>query len=125
LPWVSVIFTSALKEKRLEEILQSAKWIKEERFKRVKTWVFNNFLEQVVLKHPPTWTRKSHNPKIYYGSQVDVNPPKFILTTNNPEHFHFSYKRYLENKIRDNFGFFGTPIIIEYRGRGKTKELKA
>lgn len=125
LPWVSVIFTSALKEKRLEEILQSAKGIKEERFKRVKTWVFNNFLEQVVLKHPPTWTRKSHNPKIYYGSQVDVNPPKFILTTNNPEHFHFSYKRYLENKIRDNFGFFGTPIIIEYRGRGKTKELKA
>ncbi|MDR1988127.1 MAG: hypothetical protein LBQ24_05295 [Candidatus Peribacteria bacterium] len=40
---------------------------------------------------------------MYYGSQVDVNPPKFILTVNNPEQFHFSYKRYLENKIRDNF----------------------
>lgn len=118
LPWVSVIFTSAVKEKRLEEILKSAKEIKEERFKRVKTWVFNNFLEQAILKHSPTWTRKSHKPKIYYGSQVDVNPPKFILSVNNPEHFHFSYKRYLENKIRDNFGFFWTPIIIEYRGRG-------
>lgn len=124
LPWVSVIFTSALKEKRLEEILEAAKWIKEERFKRVKTWVFNNFLEQVILKHPPTGNRKSHSPKIYYGSQVDVNPPKFVLTVNNPDHFHFSYKRYLENKIRDNFGFFGTPIIIEYRGRGKTKDVR-
>ncbi|MDR3150469.1 MAG: hypothetical protein LBU14_02385 [Candidatus Peribacteria bacterium] len=103
LPWASVIFTSAVKEKRLEEILKTAKEIKEERFKRVKTGIFNNFLEQVVLKHPPTGTRKSHKPKIYYGSQVDVNPPKFLLSVNNAEHFHFSYKRYLENKIRDNF----------------------
>jgi GTP-binding protein len=54
LPWVSVIFTSAVKEKRLEEILESAVEIKEERFKRVKTGIFNNFLEQVILKHPPT-----------------------------------------------------------------------
>jgi len=124
LPWVSVVFTSAVKEKRLEEILENALNIKNERFKRVKTWVLNNFLEQVMLKHPPTWTRKSHNPKIYYWSQVDVNPPKFALTVNNPEHFHFSYKRYLENRIRDNFWFFGTPIVIEYKWRGKTKDVK-
>ena len=50
---------------------------------------------------------------------MDVNPPKFVLTVNNPNHFHFSYKRYLENKIRDNFGFHGSPIVIEYKGRGK------
>lgn len=124
LPWVSVVFTSAVKEKRLEEILENALNIKNERFKRVKTWVLNNFMEQVILKHPPTWTRKSHNPKIYYTSQVDVNPPKFALTVNNPEHFHFSYKRYLENRIRDNFWFFGTPIVIEYKWRGKTKDVK-
>lgn len=124
LPWASVVFTSAVKEKRLEEILDSAKNIKLERFKRVKTWVINNFLEQVVLKHPPTWTRKSHSPKIYYWSQVDVNPPKFALTVNNPEQFHFSYKRYLENRIRDNFWFFGTPIIIEYKWRWKNVWMK-
>ncbi|NVP17269.1 ribosome biogenesis GTPase Der [Candidatus Gracilibacteria bacterium] len=124
LPWASVVFTSAVSEKRLSEILENAKNIKLERFKRVKTGVINNFLEQVVLKHPPTGTRKSHNPKIYYGSQVDVNPPKFVLTVNNPEHFHFSYKRYLENRIRDNFGFFGTPIVIEYKGRGKTADKR-
>lgn len=121
LPWASVVFTSALDKKRIDEILENAMNIKTERFKRVKTSVINNFLEQVMLKHPPTWNKKSHNPKIYYGSQVDVNPPKFVFTVNNPDHFHFSYKRYLENRIRDNFGFFGTPIILEYRWRGKYK----
>ncbi len=124
LPWVSVIFTSALEKKRVEEILDTALLINEERKnKRVKTSIFNGFIEQAVLKHPPTWNRKAHKPKIYYGSQVDVNPPKFLLTVNNPEHFHFSYKRYLENKLRDNFWFHGTPIIIEFKWRGKTKDI--
>jgi len=125
LPWVSVIFTSALDKKRVEEILDTAILINEERKnKRVKTSIFNWFIEQAVIKHPPTWNRKAHKPKIYYWSQVDVNPPKFVLTVNNPEHFHFSYKRYLENKIRDNFWFSGTPIIIEFKWRWKTKDIK-
>lgn len=124
LPRVSVIFTSALEKKRVEEILDTAILINEERKnKRVKTSIFNGFIEQAVIKHPPTGNRKAHKPKIYYGSQVDVNPPKFVLTVNNPEHFHFSYKRYLENKIRDNFWFSGTPIIIEFKWRGKTKDI--
>lgn len=122
LPWVSVVFTSAVDKKRIDEILENAMNIKNERFKRVKTSVVNNFLEQVILKHPPTWNKKSHNPKIYYGSQVDVNPPKFVFTVNNPDHFHFSYKRYLENRIRDNFWFFGTPIVLEYKWRWKFKD---
>lgn len=123
LPWVPVVFSSAIDWKRVEEILENWVNIKLERFKRVKTWIFNNFIEQVVYKHPPTWTRKSHSPKIYYWSQVDVNPPKFSISVNNPEHFHFSYKRYLENKIRDNFWFYWTPIVIEFKGRGKTKDI--
>ncbi len=122
LPWVSVIFTSATDRKRVDEILEAAENIKIERFKRVKTWVFNNFMEQLIYKHPPTGNKKSHSPKIYYWAQVDVNPPKFRLTVNNPHHFHFSYKRYISNKIRDNFGFFWTPIVIEYKWRGKHKD---
>lgn len=121
LPWVSVIFTSATEKKRLDEILERAIEIKEERQKRVKTSIINEFIEQVTYKHAPSGNKKSHNPKIYFGSQVDVNPPKFIFSVNNPKHFHFSYKRYLENRIRDTFGFQGTPIIIELRGRGKNK----
>lgn len=119
LPWVSVIFTSALDKKRVNEILERAKEIKEERYKRVKTSILNNFLEQAIYKHPPTGNKKSHTPKIYYWTQADTNPPKFVFTVSNPDHFHFSYKRYLENRIRDNFWFEGTPIIIEYRWRGK------
>jgi GTP-binding protein len=66
LPWVSVIFSSALDKKRVNEILERAREIKLERFKRVKTGIFNNFLEQVIYKHPPTGNKKSHSPKIYY-----------------------------------------------------------
>ena len=122
LPWVSVVFTSATEKKRLEEILDRALEIDVERRKRVKTSIFNEFLEQVVYNHAPTGNKKSHSPKIYYGSQVDTNPPKFLVSVSNPNHFHFSYKRYLENKIRDNFWFFGTPMTIEFKGRGKHKD---
>lgn len=123
LPWVSVIFTSATEKKRLTNILDEALKIRDERSKRVKTSIFNEFLEQLVYKHPPTGNKKSHSPKIYYGSQVDANPPKFVVSVNNPNHFHFSYKRYMENKIRDNFGFSGTPLTIEFKGRGKHKDV--
>ena len=119
LPWVTVIFSSATEKKRVNEIIEQAIEIQRERYKRVKTSIFNEFLEQVIYKHPPTGNKKSHSPKIYYGTQADTNPPKFVLTVNNPNHFHFSYKRYLENRIRDNFWFEWTPITIEYRGRGK------
>ena len=123
IPWVSVIFTSATEKKRLTEVLERAIDIHTERQKRVKTSIFNEFLEQLTYKHAPTGNKKSHSPKIYYGSQVDTNPPKFIVSVNNPNHFHFSYKRYMENKIRDNFGFNGTPIMIEFKGRGKYKDV--
>ena len=123
LPWVTVIFTSATEKKRLTNILDEAVNIFVERKKRVKTAILNEFLEQAIYKHPPTGNKKSHSPKIYYGSQVDTNPPKFVISVNNPNHFHFSYKRYLENKIRDNFGFHGTPITIEFKGRGKYKDV--
>jgi len=120
IPWVSVIFTSVKDNKRLDEILKRSIEIKQERFKRVKTSILNNFLAQVVYKHTPTWNKKSHSPKIYYVTQAATNPPKFVFTVSNPDHFNFSYKRYLENRIRENFWFNWTPIILEYRWRWKT-----
>ena len=115
--FASHVFTSAIDGKRIDEILELAIAIKAERLKRVKTGVFNSFLEQVTYAHAPTGNKKSHKPKIYYGSQVDTNPPKFLISVNNEKHFHFSYARYLENRIREHFGFAGTPIIIELKGR--------
>lgn len=115
--YVTPVFTSAVDGKRVDAILDIAFKIRDERNKRVKTGVFNDFLSQITYQHAPTGNRKSHKPKIYYGSQVDVNPPKFMISVNNESHFHFSYKRYIENRIREFFGFSGTPIIVELKGR--------
>ena len=113
--YVTPIFTTATSGKRVDEVLNLAIAIQAERKKRVKTGVFNSFLEQIVYKHAPSGNKKSHKPKIFYGSQVDVNPPKFLISVNNEKHFHFSYPRYIENQIREHFGFAGTPIIIELK----------
>ncbi len=115
--YVEPVFTSTLTGYRIDEILDLAVVIRDERRKRVKTGVFNKFLEQIAYKHPPSGNRKSHKPKIFYGSQVGVEPPKFLISVNNEKHFHFSYPRYIDNQIREFFGFRGTPIIIELKGR--------
>ncbi len=115
--YAEMLFVSAAEGKRIDRILELSLAIKAERQKRVKTAVFNEFLEQSVLQHAPTGNRKSHKPKIYYGSQVDVDPPRFVISVNNAGHFHFSYVRYLENRIREFFGFAGTPVEIELKGR--------
>lgn len=117
LSYAPVVFSSAVEGKRIEQILDYAIAIKSERQKRIKTGVFNQFLKQITYEHVPTGSRKSHKPKVYYGSQVDINPPRFVISVNNADHFHFSYTRYIENKIREFFGFEGTPIEIELRSR--------
>ncbi len=117
LSYVPVVFTSAIDGKRIDLILDHAQKIKLERVKRVKTGIFNQFLQQISYDHAPTGNRKSHKPKMYYGSQVDINPPKFVVSVNNASHFHFSYLRYIENKIREFFGFEGTPIELELKSR--------
>jgi GTP-binding protein len=121
--YAPIVFSSATEWKRVDEIIENALHIKDERNKRVKTSILNEFLEQVIYKHAPTGNKKSHSPKIYYWTQADTNPPKFVLTVNNPNHFHFSYKRYLENRIRENFWFHGTPIVITYKWRWKHKDV--
>lgn len=117
LSYAPVVFTQAIEGKRIDLVLDHTLSIYAERQKRVKTGVFNKFLDQIVYDHAPTGNRKSHKPKIYYGSQVDVNPPRFVISVNNSDQFHFSYTRYIENKIREIFGFEGTPIDIELRSR--------
>jgi len=117
LSYAPVVFSSAIEGRRIDLVLEHAQKIFVERSKRVKTGVFNQFLAQITYDHAPTGNRKSHKPKIYYGSQVDVNPPKFMISVNNADHFHFSYTRYIENKIREFFGFEGTCIDIELRSR--------
>ncbi len=90
--------------------------------KRVSTGELNRFLESVVMQNPPGMHRKTKRIKIYYLTQVRAAPPTFMFFSNYPESLHFSYKRFLENRIREAFHFGGSPLKLIFRKRlGKTE----
>lgn len=108
------IFISAKTNQRMDQVLETVKVVANEHAKRVSTSALNDVIgEAVLLNQPPS--DKGKRLKIYYGSQTSVKPPKFTLFINDKDLTHFSYQRYIENKIRENFGFEGTPIHFEYR----------
>ena len=114
LSWAPVVFTSAVTKKNLHSIYEQIDMIREERRKRIPTAQLNVFMEQLVQEHKPTGKGNVH-PKIYYITQPEIEPPRFIVFINKKSSFHFSYVRYIENKVREKFGFTGSPIKIEYR----------
>lgn len=112
--YAPVIFVSAKTNQRMGKILETVEYVASEHAKRVSTSALNDVIgEAVMLNQPPS--DKGKRLKIYYGSQTGVKPPKFTLFINDKELTHFSYQRYIENKIRENFGFEGTPVQFEYR----------
>lgn len=113
---VPVIFISALTGERVDAVLPTALQVQEERLRRISTGKFNRLLQESMAKHPPP-TRSGKQLKIYYGSQVRTDPPTFLFHVNNPDLVHFSYERFLENQIREAYGFIGTPIRLSFRGR--------
>jgi len=124
LPWAPAIFFSAKTGKGIDMVLKTAKGVFEETKKRIPTSTLNLFLPEVFYGHlQPSQDLKRG--KLKFVSQVNTNPPKFLFFVNNKEAFHFSYYRYLENKIREKYGFYGTPIKIELRDeRDEKKEKK-
>lgn len=113
-PWAPVIFTSAITRKNLPHIFDQVERVRQEREKRIQTRALNTFTQKIIADHRPTGT-KSVRPKLFYITQTDVNPPTFVAFVNKKKYFHFSYIRYLENRLREKFGFNGTPILLEYR----------
>lgn len=116
LDYAPIVFVSALKNQRVNNLLPLIKQVNENAHLRVSTSVLNDVLIDAQTMNPTT-TFNGGRLKIYYANQVAVCPPTFVLFTNNPDYMHFSYKRYLENKLRDAFGFEGTPIHIICRKR--------
>ncbi len=114
LSWAPVIFTSAKTKKNLSKIFEQVEVIDKERKKRVSTAKLNHEVDKFLEKHKPTGTKKI-NPKLFYVTQVDVNPPHFVMFVNKKKYFHFSYLRYMENQLRESFGFNGTPIKLGFR----------
>ena len=112
--YAPILFVSALTNKRMNKILETVDFVASEHAKRISTSALNEVIgEAVMLNQPPS--DKGRRLKIYYGAQTDVKPPKITLFINDKELTHFSYQRYLENRIRENFGFEGTSIRFEYR----------
>ncbi len=114
--FVPILFTSAKTGKRIDQILPLALRVQEERLVRLPTAQVNRILQVAQDKHPPPSKAGKHL-KIYYGSQVRNEPPTFLFHVNNPKLAHFSYLRYLENQIRRQAPFLGTPIRIILRAR--------
>ncbi len=118
LSWAPVIFTSAVTKQNLIKTFDQIEAIAKERNKRIPTAKLNHFIEKAVENHKPTGTKRI-NPKLFYVTQASSNPPHFVFFINKKKYFHFSYLRYLENKMREQFGFTGTPIVLGFKEKEK------
>ena len=116
--YAPILFVSAVSNQRIGKILETVVEVSAEQNKKVTTSVLNQVIgEAIMLNQPPS--DKGRRLKIYYGTQNGVKPPTFNLFINDKELTHFSYTRYLENRLRENFGFEGTSIKIEYSQKKK------
>ncbi|HSS97566.1 MAG TPA: ribosome biogenesis GTPase Der [Terriglobales bacterium] len=115
LNYAPVVFISAAKNKGIDQVFNVLEQVAAERRKRVTTGEMNRFLEHVDFTRAAVPARQQV--KIYYMTQAGIAPPTFILFTNRKVKLHFSYERFLENQIRAEFGFVGTPIWIKNRAR--------
>ena len=116
--YAPIVFISALTGQRVNKLLNLLNVVNNNHNLRISTGVLNDILNQAVLMNQPP-SDKGRRARIYYGTQVSVRPPKFVIFVNNKELMHFSYVRYLENQIRDHFGFAGVPIQFELREKGE------
>ena len=116
LDYAPIVFLSALENKRVHTLFPAINQAFDAYHKRISTSVLNDVIQDAILTFPPS-NFNGGVIKIYYASQVGVEPPTFAIFVNEPKYLHFSYYRYLENQLRKNFDFFATPIKLEFRKR--------
>ena len=114
--YANIEFVSALTGARISGLLSLVEETMEQYQRRISTGLLNDLLTDAVMSNPPS--AKGTKVKVFYTTQVAVKPPRFVLFTSDPELLHFSWLRYLENRIREAFGFQGTPIVFKLRKRG-------
>ncbi len=118
-PYAPVMYTSAKLGWGVAKIMPQVRRIYRERLKRLSTAALNSFVQQAVADH--SLPRKGNRQlKVLYATQAEVNPPTFVFFVNYPQLMHFSYQRYLENRLRQSFGFEGTPIRFVFKKRVET-----
>ena len=117
MPYAPILFISAKTGQRLPKLFEFINYVNEQAARRISTGMLNDVLSEAITRVPPP-TDRGRRLKIYYMTQVDVRPPSFVIFCNEAELFHFSYQRYLENQLREVFGFNGTPIRFIIRQKG-------
>jgi GTP-binding protein len=117
-PWARVVFASAKTGKGVQRVLDAVQAAYAAYTRRVTTGALNRWFEGIVERHPPSLFR-GHPIKLYFIQQPQSKPPTFILSVNYPEGVHFSYRRYLQNQLRDEFDLWGTPVRIVAKARGQ------
>ena len=116
MPYADILFISAVTGQRLQNLFTEIDKVRQSQTLRVQTGVLNEIMaEACALKQPPS--DKGKRLRLYYITQVSIEPPTFVIFVNDRELFHFSYQRYIENRIRDAFSFTGTPIKLIIRER--------
>ena len=114
--YVPILFISAKTGQRADQVLPMALKVQEERLARIPTSDLNEAIHDAQDKHHAT-SKSGRTLQMYYATQVRSDPPTFLIYVNDPELAHFSYKRYLENQLRERFGFIGTPIRFVFKAR--------
>lgn len=118
LSYVPIVFLSAKTKKRIHTLMPEIDKVYENSKREIKTSVLNDVIRDAfLLNQPPSY--KGKRLKIYFVNQSGIMPPKFTFSVNNKGLVHFSYERYLDNKLRENFDFEGTPITIQFKNRGE------
>ncbi|MBN1260304.1 MAG: ribosome biogenesis GTPase Der [Anaerolineae bacterium] len=120
MPFIPVLFISALTGQRVHRVIPTALDVAEARYHRIQTGPLNDCVRQAFAEHAPP-SKQGRKLKLYYVTQAGVAPPTFVFFVNDPELVHFSYKRYLENRIREVFAFPGTPIRVIFRGHERDR----
>lgn len=115
-PWARIVNISALTGAGFRALFKAIDDAHHEFCKRVSTSQLNKLFEDIVEQHPPP-LRKGRPVKLYYATQASVRPPTFVVQCSYPEALHFSYQRYVQNRIRETFGFEGTPVRVLFRKR--------
>ncbi|MDQ3870573.1 MAG: ribosome biogenesis GTPase Der, partial [Chloroflexota bacterium] len=120
LDFAPIIAISARTGQRVPRVMEAALEIAGERLRRVPTGELNRMLSEATFRQPPPPV-KGRRPKLYYATQAAVGPPTFVVFTSDAASVHFSYQRYLENQLRQAFGFAGTPIRLAFRNRTRVQ----
>jgi GTP-binding protein len=116
--YAPILYTSAKTGQGVEKIMPLVSEIHRERLKRHPTAAVNSIIQEALASHNRPRDQRQQL-KIFYATQAEVNPPTFVIFTNNAKLIHFSYKRYLENRLRQAFGFTGTPLRLIFKTRGE------